>query len=155
MFRPNFDPLIGIWGIPYQNKNESLHKTDTCNVLSDWWLEVHSAIQRLFMAAAAAVTGLWTEHQTAWEIVSFLSFRPNYVFNYFFYEFYIFIILDSKNFQTIQTAMYYKKKSSKRFKCNFVMFLDNQRSCDQNKKWNIRKKIPVERGLRYLIGWIV
>ena len=44
MFRPNFDPFIGIWGSPDQNKNESLHKTDCCNVLSDWWLEAHSAI---------------------------------------------------------------------------------------------------------------
>ena len=35
MFRPNFGPFIGIWGIPDQNKNESLHKTDCCNVLSD------------------------------------------------------------------------------------------------------------------------
>ena len=35
MFRPNFDPFIGIWGIPDQNKNESLHKTDCRNVLSD------------------------------------------------------------------------------------------------------------------------
>ena len=35
MFRPNFDPFIDIWGSPDQNKNESLHKTDCCNVLSD------------------------------------------------------------------------------------------------------------------------
>ena len=35
MFRPHFDPFIGIWGIPDQYKNESLHKTDYCNVLSD------------------------------------------------------------------------------------------------------------------------
>ena len=28
MFRPNFDPFIGIWGIPDQNKNESLNKTE-------------------------------------------------------------------------------------------------------------------------------
>ena len=35
MFRANFDPFIGIWGSPDQNKNESLHKTDCRNVLSD------------------------------------------------------------------------------------------------------------------------
>ena len=35
IFRPNFDPFIDIWGFPDQNKNESLHKTDCCNVLSD------------------------------------------------------------------------------------------------------------------------
>ena len=44
MFRPNFGPFKGIWGIPDENKNESLHKTDCCNVLSDCRLEVHSAI---------------------------------------------------------------------------------------------------------------
>ena len=44
MFSPNFDPLICIWGIPDQNNNDSLHKTDCCNVLSDCSLEVHSAI---------------------------------------------------------------------------------------------------------------
>ena len=53
---------------------------------------------------------------------------------------YIFIILDPNNFQAIQTAMFYKKNASKMLKCNFEMFLDLQRSCDQNKKLNLRKK---------------
>ena len=35
MFRFNFNTLTGIWGIPDLNKNESLHKTDSCNVLSN------------------------------------------------------------------------------------------------------------------------
>ena len=35
MFRPNCGPFIGICGIPDPNKNESLHKTDCCNVLSE------------------------------------------------------------------------------------------------------------------------
>ena len=35
MFWPNFGPFIGIWGIPDENKNESLHKTECCNLLSD------------------------------------------------------------------------------------------------------------------------
>ena len=34
MFRPHFDPFIGIWVIPDQHINESLHKTDYRNVLS-------------------------------------------------------------------------------------------------------------------------
>ena len=44
MFRQNFDPFIGIWGISDQNKTESLHKTECYIVLSDCWLEVHSTI---------------------------------------------------------------------------------------------------------------
>ena len=32
---------LGIWGIP--DKKENLQKTDCCKVLSDCWLEVHSA----------------------------------------------------------------------------------------------------------------
>ena len=40
MFRPNFDPLISILGIPDQNNYESLHKTDCSNELLDCWLEV-------------------------------------------------------------------------------------------------------------------
>ena len=44
MFWPIFDPLKGIWGIPDQNNDESLHKTDCFNLLSDCWIEVHSAI---------------------------------------------------------------------------------------------------------------
>ena len=33
MFRPNSDTLRGILGLPGQNQNERLHKTDRCNVL--------------------------------------------------------------------------------------------------------------------------
>ena len=44
MLRPKLYPFIVIWVIADQNKNESLHKTDCCNVLSDCWLEVHRAI---------------------------------------------------------------------------------------------------------------
>ena len=43
-FGPHFDLFKGIWGIHNQYKNENLHKTDCCNVLSDFLLEVHSAI---------------------------------------------------------------------------------------------------------------
>ena len=36
MFRPNLDMSRGIFGLPGRNKKESLHKTDCCNVLSDF-----------------------------------------------------------------------------------------------------------------------
>ena len=32
-----FERTRGIFGLPGQNKNQSLHKTDYCNVLSDFW----------------------------------------------------------------------------------------------------------------------
>ena len=42
MFRPHFDPFMGIWGIPDQHKNESLHKNDCCIVLSEIrYLKMH------------------------------------------------------------------------------------------------------------------
>ena len=34
MYRPNLDMFRGIFGLPGQNQNESLHKTDCFNVLS-------------------------------------------------------------------------------------------------------------------------
>ena len=37
MFTPNSDQFRGIWGPPSENKNESWHKTDRCNVLSECW----------------------------------------------------------------------------------------------------------------------
>ena len=112
MFRPKFNPFLVIWVIKTKNLNK--HKTDCCNVP--------------FLAAPAAATGLWTEPQTAGEFVSFLSFQP---VNVFFLSF-IFMIFDSKYFQAIQTAVFYKKITFKMFKCNFFMFLDVQGSCDQN-----------------------
>ena len=60
MFRPNSDMLRGIFGLPGQNQNESLQKTDCCNVLSDCCQEVCSAIQRRFPAATGAKVRLWT-----------------------------------------------------------------------------------------------
>ena len=39
MFRPNLEPFVGIWGIPDQYKSESLHKTDYCNVPSDFFIK--------------------------------------------------------------------------------------------------------------------
>ena len=65
MFTPHYDPFIGICEITDQYKNESLHKTDCRNVLSDFLLEVHSTIKQPFPADAAAAAGLWTEPQTA------------------------------------------------------------------------------------------
>ena len=39
-----------------------------------------------------------------------------------------------KNYrEAIQTAVFYKKRIFKMFKCNLFMFLDLQESCDQNK----------------------
>ena len=43
-FRTNLDPFVGVFRLPSGNNNESLHKTDCCNVLSFFWLEVRSAI---------------------------------------------------------------------------------------------------------------
>ena len=130
VLRSQFDLFIVIWEIPDQNKNKSSHKTDWCYVLSDCWLEVHSAILWPFPAAAAAATGLWIEPQTAGEIVFFLSFWPVYVF---FYQIFFFMIFDSNYYQTIQTAVLYKKSTFKMFKCNLFMFLYLQGSFDQNK----------------------
>ena len=36
-FRPHLDMSRGVFGLPGTNKNESLHKTDCCNVLSNLW----------------------------------------------------------------------------------------------------------------------
>ena len=58
-FRPNSDTFRGIFGLPGQNQNESLHKTDCCNVLSDCCQEVCSAVQRRFSAATGATVRLW------------------------------------------------------------------------------------------------
>ena len=44
MFRSNLDVFIDICGLPDQYKNESWHKTDHRNVVSDFWSEVYSAI---------------------------------------------------------------------------------------------------------------
>ena len=44
MFRPHFELFIDICGLPDQHKNESLHKTDFSNVVSDFLKEVYSAI---------------------------------------------------------------------------------------------------------------
>ena len=49
MFRRNSDTFKGIFGLPGQNQNESLHKTDSCNVLSD-----------CSAAAIGATVRLWT-----------------------------------------------------------------------------------------------
>ena len=68
MFRPNFDPLIGSWGIHNQNKKKAYTK------LTDFFIR---STQRHLAAA-----GLWTDPQTAGEIVSFLSFRSAYLFFY-------------------------------------------------------------------------
>ena len=81
MFWPHLDMVICVWKIFGQNI-KSLQKTDCCNVLSDFLLELHSAIYLQFPLAAAAAAGLLTEPQTAGEIVFFLSFQPVYVFFY-------------------------------------------------------------------------
>ena len=44
-----------------------------------------------------------------------------------------FTILDCIYFQAIQTDVFYNKNSSKMFRFIYLMFLDLQRSCDQNK----------------------
>ena len=44
MFRPHLDMFWGVIGLPGKDPNESLHKTDCCNVLLDLWEEVCSAI---------------------------------------------------------------------------------------------------------------
>ena len=62
--------------------------------------------------------------QTAGEIVSFLAFRP--FFMYFIYIYIILIlILNSINFKAIQTAIFYQKNPYKKFRPNFLMFLDH------------------------------
>ena len=141
MFRHLLDTFIGGWEVPGQNKNESWHKIDCCNVASYFLLEDHSTIYRPFQPAAGAVSGLWTKPQTAGEIVSFLSFRPVYVF---FYQkrkdfFFIFIIFNSYYFQAIQTAVFYKKNVFKMFKSSVFMFLGLPVSCDKNKKLSLGK----------------
>ena len=68
MFRPKFDPFIVIWLIP-DKKMKAYRKRN-----------VVMCCQRRFPAAAgAAATGLWTEPQTAGEIVSSLLLRPVYL----------------------------------------------------------------------------
>ena len=51
MFKPHLNALIGVWGVPDRNQNESLHKTDYCDVVSDFWLQVHSPISQPFPLA--------------------------------------------------------------------------------------------------------
>ena len=43
-FRTNLDPFTGVFRLPSWNNNECWHKTDCCNLLSSFWLEVRSAI---------------------------------------------------------------------------------------------------------------
>ena len=47
--------------------------------------------------------------------------------------YFFFIILNSIYFQAFQTAVFYQKNTYKNFRPNFLMFLDHQVSCDQNK----------------------
>ena len=44
MLRPHLDVYIDICKLPDQNNNESWHKTEFSNVVSDFLIEVHSAI---------------------------------------------------------------------------------------------------------------
>ena len=44
MFRPHLNKFIDVWEVPDENLNESWHKTDYCNVLSDLLKEVHNVI---------------------------------------------------------------------------------------------------------------
>ena len=44
MFRPILDKFRGIFTLPGKNKNESLHKTDCFNVVSDFLWEVFRTI---------------------------------------------------------------------------------------------------------------
>ena len=52
MFRPHLNMFIGVWGVPDWNQNESWHKIDYCDVVSDFWLKVHSPILRPIPLAA-------------------------------------------------------------------------------------------------------
>ena len=49
-------------------------------MLSEFWLEVYSAIWWQLLPAVAAAAALWTESQTAGEIVPFLENQPVYLF---------------------------------------------------------------------------
>ena len=44
ILKPNLEAFRGVWGFHDQLQKESWHKTDSCNVESEIWLEDHSAI---------------------------------------------------------------------------------------------------------------
>ena len=58
--------------------------------------------------------------------------------------------MNSIYFQAIQTAVFYQKNTYKKFRPNFLMFLDHRVSCDQNKSWSLGKidywKVPQKVG---------
>ena len=54
------------------------------------------------------------------------------------------MIFDSNYFQTIQTAVFFKKNTFKMFKCNLFMFLDLHGKLKQN--------CMLKSGLSYLMG---
>ena len=60
MIRPKSDTLRSIFGLPGQNQNENIHKTDCYNVLSYYCKDVCSAIYRRFPAATGAEVRIWT-----------------------------------------------------------------------------------------------
>ena len=49
---PNLEAFRGVWGFHDLLQNESGHKTDCCNMVSEIWLEDQRAIWRPFPAAA-------------------------------------------------------------------------------------------------------
>ena len=57
MFWHLLDTFKSTWGIAVKYKNKIWHKSECCNVLSDFWFEVHSAIFWPFLLAAAAASG--------------------------------------------------------------------------------------------------
>ena len=57
---------------------------------------------------------------------------------------FFFIILDFISFQAIQTAVFYQKNTYKKFRPNFLMFLDHGGPCYQNKSKSLGK-ITIEK----------
>ena len=60
MFRPNLGMSREVFGLPGRNKSESLHKTDCCNVLSDFFRRSVAPSSGDFFPATVAAVGLWT-----------------------------------------------------------------------------------------------
>ena len=63
MLRPHLVVFIDLCGLPHQYKNESGHKTDCCNEVSDFHRIFMVSLQRHLATISAgdgAAAGLWT-----------------------------------------------------------------------------------------------
>ena len=134
------------------NHNENWQKTDCCNVLSSFWLEVRSDDFRRRPSPPKA-RGLSWRNDLLLALKRGLRYflikkrkKSNLIF---------FIILNSIYFQVIQTAVFYQKNTYKNFRPNFFHFFRPPGVLSPKKKLKLRKNLLLKGGLKKLVGLIV